>query len=116
MNLKYQLVELFVKDNEIKNLKLKLIPNNNIPQKKFNMDDIMIVYFQSFDKEMDNVSIKCLLSDTFAEVEEKLYKKYENFRNKNNIAICNGKTILRFKKLSENNIKDGDIILLCKIE
>ena len=80
------------------------------------MVEIMIVYFQSLDQEINHVGIKCLSSDTFAEIEEKLYKKFENFRNTNNTPICNGRIILRFKTLSENNIKDENVVQLIKIE
>ena len=125
LNLKHQLV---IKDNEIKDLKyqlvlkdneiLKLKSQNNNQQNKqiLNMDEIMIVYFQSQDQEINHVAIRCLQSDTFAEVEEKLYKKFENFRNTNNTPICNGRTVLRFKKLSENNIKDENVVTLIKME
>ena len=60
--------------------------------------------------------IKCLPNDIFAEVEERLYKKYEDLRNTNNMFTANAKPVLRFKKLYENNIKDGDIIQLFKLE
>ena len=110
MNLKYQLLQ---KDNEILNLKNQLLQNNNMKNPEmFNM----IVYFQSQDQEINNVAIKCLSSDTFAEIEEKVYKKFPNFRNTNNTPICNGRIILRFKTLSENNIKDENIVQLIKIE
>ena len=55
-------------------------------------------------------------SDTFAEVEEKIYKKFDNYRNTNNTPICNGTTVLRFKTLSENNIKDENVVQLIKME
>ena len=54
--------------------------------------------------------------ETFAEVEEKLYKKFNNLRNTNNMFTANAKPILRFKTIMENNIKDGAIIQLIKIE
>ena len=92
-DLKYQLLE---KNNEIKDLKLKLQSNNEKNKQVLNMDEIMIVYFQTQDQEINHVAIRCLSSDTFAEIEEKLYKKFENFRNTNNTPICNGRTILRF--------------------
>ena len=63
-----------------------------------------------------NQGIKCLETDTFSEVEEKLYKIYEELRNTNNMFNVNGGTILRFKNLKENNIKDGDKVLLYTIE
>ena len=80
------------------------------------MDEIMIVYFQTQDQEINHVAIRCLPSDTFAEVEEKIYKKFDHYRNTNNTPICNGRTVLRFKTLSENNIKDENVVQLIKME
>jgi len=108
-DLKYQLLQ---KDYEIKDLKLKSQNNNGKNKQLFDM----IIYFQLIDQEINNFPIRCLSSDTFAEVEEKFYKKFENFRNTNNTPICNGRTVLRFKKLSENNIKDENVVQLIKIE
>ena len=42
----------------------------------------------------------------------KLYQKYEDYRETNNNFIGKGKLILRFKKISENGIEDGDKIQL----
>ena len=112
-DLKYQLLQKD-KDNEI--LKLKSQSNSKQTKEKFDMDEIMIVYFQTQDQEINHVGIKCLPSDTFAEVEEKIYKKFDNYRNTNNTPICNGKTVLRFKTLSENNIKDENVVQLIKME
>ena len=112
-DLKYQLLE---KNNEIKDLKLKSQNNNEKNKQILNMDEIMIVYFQTQDQEINHVGIKCLPSDTFAEVEEKIYKKFDNYRNTNNTPICNGRTVLRFKTLSENNIKDENVVQLIKME
>ncbi len=112
-DLKYQLLE---KNNEIKDLKLKSQSNNEKNKQVLNMDEIMIVYFQTQDQEINHVGIKCLPSDTFADVEEKIYKKFNNYRNTNNTPICNGRIVLRFKTLSENNIKDENVVQLIKIE
>ena len=109
--LKYQLLQ---KDNEI--LKLKSQSNNEKNKQILNMDEIMIVYFESQDQEINHVAIRCLPTDTFAEVEEKIYKKFDNYRNTNNTPICNGTTVLRFKTLSENNIKDENVVQLIKME
>jgi len=106
VNLKYQLV---IKDNEIKDLKLKIQNNNVIDLPKYNLNEIMVINFISPDSSV-NEGIKCLSSDVFAEVEEKLYKKYNHLRNTNNMFKVNEKPILRFKKLCENGIKDGDKI------
>ena len=106
--------ELNLKENEIKDLKNK-IKNNIIEEPKFNLKDIMVINFISMDSTV-HYGIKCLANDVFAEVEEKLYKKYDNLRETNNMFTVNAKPILRFKKLIENNIKDGDKIQLFKLE
>ena len=106
-NLKNQ---LNIKNNEIKEIK------NNINIKdepKYNINDIIVINFISAEV---NYGIKCLADETFAEVEEKLYKRYDNLRETNNMFTVNAKPILRFKKIKENNIKDGDIIQLSKLK
>ena len=106
INLKYQ---LNIKDNEIKEIKNSI---NIKEEPKYNINDIII----TFNSSDVNYGIKCLADETFAEVEEKLYKKYNNLRETNNMFTVNAKPILRFKKIKENNIKDGDIIQLFKLE
>ena len=104
--------ELLMKDDIINNLKNQ-IKNSNITENKklFGYDDILYVHFISMDQKI-NCPIKCLKTDTFAEVEEKLYQRYEEYRETNNNFLAKGKLILRFKKICENNIKDGDKIQL----
>ena len=101
---------ILIKDKEINELKLKLIDSGN-KNKLINNDDLIFVHFISINEKID-YGIKCLKTDTFAEVEEKLYKKYEEYRETNNNFRSKGKLILRFKKISENNIKDCDKIYL----
>ena len=79
--LKYQLNN---KDNEINELKRKI--KNEKP--KFDFDDVMWIYFQPIDNSFKE-GIKCLKTNTFAEVEEKLYKKYNTLRNTNNNFTAN---------------------------
>ena len=108
-NLKNQ---LYLKENEINQLKLKIKNNNN---KFVNLDDVMVINFESTDSSIHE-GINCLETDTFAEVEERLYQKYDEFRNTNNMFTFNGRTILRFKNLKENHIRNGDKVILLKIE
>ena len=110
-NLKLKLSE---KDKEIIQLKNNS-KNNTIEEQSFKYKDIIVINFMSMDGSV-HYGIKCLPNDIFAEVEEKLYKKYDNLRNTNNMFTANAKPVLRFKKLCENNIKDGDIIQLFKLE
>ena len=71
----------------------------------------MVVHFISGDGEI-NQGINCLPTEIFAEVEEKLYKIYNEYRETNNIFLANGNVIKRFKTMSENKIKNGDKIQL----
>ena len=96
------------KDIEINNLKLQIQNKNN---NFVNFSDIIIVHFISTDQKI-NCPINCLKTDTFAEVEEKLYQKYEEYRETNNNFIAKGRVILRFKKICENNIENGDKVQL----
>ena len=107
--------QIKLKEDEINKLKIEL-EKLKIKEKDklINFDDIIIISFTSEDKIIDKYPIKCLKTDTFAEVEEKIYQKYDNFRDTNNTFILNEVPILRFKTLSENNIKDGDILKLIR--
>jgi predicted RNase H-like nuclease (RuvC/YqgF family) len=95
------------KELEIENLKLQL-KNNNIKEEKklFGFDDIQIVNFISSDSKVHFI-IKCVKNDTFAEIEEKLYREYPEYRETNNMFLANGKQILRFKTIEQNNIGNG---------
>ena len=93
------------KDKEIKELKSKL------PKQNLSMNDIMVINFLSTDQNI-RCGIPCLADDTIAEVEEKLYQQFNEFRNTNNILLSGGNIILRFKKVRENNIHNGDTILI----
>ncbi len=97
------------KDKEINDLKNK-ISKGNVKQ-YVDYNDIMVVHFNSGDGKIDH-GIKCLPTETFAEVEEKLYKIYDEYRETNNIFLAKGNVIKRFKKMSENNIQNGDKIQL----
>ena len=97
-------------------MKIKL-QNNYKSQPKISKKDIMVINFVTGDSKISNCGIECLPDETFAEVEEKLYQIYDEYRNTNsNYFICGGRTILRFKKIRENKIKNGDVIQLCQNE
>ena len=110
-NLKEQ---LNLRVNEINQLKLK-IQNNGKEDELVNIKDIMVINFISTDSSI-HCGIKCLPTYTFAKVEEELYQHYDDFRNTNNVLTVNAKPILRFKTIKENNIHDGDIVQLIKVE
>ena len=58
---------LYLKEKEINHMELK-IKNNNKKINLVNLDDIMVINFQSNNTQI-NKGIKCLVTDTFAEVE-----------------------------------------------
>ena len=99
-----------IQNQEINNLQFKL-SNCKCKPNIVNFDDVIVVNFISSDQNI-NCGIQCLGTDTFAEVEEKLYKQYESYRETNNNFISKGRLILRYKKICENGIKNGDKIQL----
>ena len=103
-------LELKNKEKEINELKLKLYNKSGI-KKYVDFNNIIVVHFISSDQKI-NCGIKCLKTDTFAEVEEQLYRVYEEYSETNYHFISKGKQILRFKTISENNIHDKDKIQL----
>ena len=83
--------------------------NNNDEKNKLENDKV--VNFISTEQNLF-FAIACNGNSTFAEVEEKLYKEYPEFRETNNTFLANGSVILRFKTINENKIGDGRPILL----
>ena len=90
------------KDVELNNFRAQLNNNINI-QKNVNFDDIMCVNFISSDQNV-HYAVSCLKTNTFAEIEEKWYKQYPQYRETNNSFIANGTQVLRFKTIAENKI------------
>ena len=93
------------KDIELNNYKSQL-NNTNIPNNNFNINDMMCVNFISSDQNV-HYAAACLKTNTFAEVEEKLYKQYQQYRETNNTFLANGMQVLRFKTIDENKIGNG---------
>ena len=93
------------KDIELNNLKNQLLSNNN-NNNYFNLNEMMCVNFISGDQQI-HYAVPCLKSNTFAEVEEKLYQKFPVYRETNNNFIANGNLVLRFKTIGENKIGNG---------
>ena len=99
-----------MKDNLINELRIKLQNNGNNNQ-PVNFKDIMVINFVSTDQKI-SCGIQCLKTETFAEVEERLYQQYEEYREKNYNFITKGRLVLRFKKIFENNIQNQDKVQL----
>ena len=81
------------------------ISNNSI-HKNIDFNDVLFVNFISSDQNV-HYAAACLKTDTFAEIEEKLYKQYPQYRETNNNFIANGREVLRFKTIDDNKIGNG---------
>ena len=95
------------KDAELNSLRAQFNNNNiNNLQNKVYFNDIMCVNFISSDQNV-HYAASCLKTNTFAEIEEKLYKQYPQYRETNNSFLANGTQVLRFKTIAENKIGNG---------
>ena len=108
--------DLIIKDNQINELK-KQIQNINLNKNETNIQinqkDMKCVTFITTDQSIF-YGIPCNGNSTFAEVEEKLYKEYPEYRETNNLFYANGKEILRFKTINDNLIGTGKPVMLVK--
>ena len=104
--------ELKIKEHRINQLIVELENEKNKNDNKLvNMNDIIAINFISTDQKI-HYPISCLKTSEFYEIEAKLYKEYPEYKNTNNSFIANGQVVLRFKKMNENGIKNGDTITL----
>ena len=87
--------------------------NTNQNKSKIIRGDIKCVTFISSDQKI-TYDIPCSGDDIFAEIEEKLYREYPEYRETNNKFLANGKEILRFKTINDNKIGTGRPIMLIK--
>ena len=98
------------KDEELKQLKLKLeLSQEN--KELIPANQMTCVYFTSPDQNI-HFPIPCNKNQIFAEIEEKLYKEFPEYRETNNCFIVNGIQVLRFKTVAENHITNSTPVLL----
>ena len=114
MRASYQdLLEL--KDKTIMDLK-KSIQEKDLAKigEIFQCNDKKRIYDFSLNISSPNLlySILCSQNDTFAEAEEKLYQKFSELRETNNIFLYKGFVIKRFKTIKENGIESGMPVLM----
>jgi len=102
------------KTDEINVLKSKLnISNINNIQPG---EQIIAIGFTSSDQTIQNFFRPCKDSDLFVKLEEKLYDEYPKYKDVETYFLVNGKKVLRFKSMKENNIKNGQVIMLNIVE
>jgi glycosyltransferase involved in cell wall biosynthesis len=88
------------------------ITRNNAFNKTFYTREQMIALnFESTDSKL-HYAIPCLNKDLFVDVEKKLYDKFPEYKERNNIFLSQGKTVLRFKTVGENQLESGIPIIM----
>jgi predicted nuclease with TOPRIM domain len=111
--------ELNKKNEEIQ----QLLSQNNNNQGKYKItsinpgEEIMCINFVSMsNQDINNYGLVCKNTDLFIRAEERLYEDFPQFKKYETYFEANGKRIKRFQTLSENNIKDKNVINLFIIE
>ena len=111
--------ELNKKNEEIQ----QLLSQNNNNQGKYEItsinpgEKIMCINFVSMsNQDINNYGLVCKNTDLFIRAEERLYEDFPQFKKYETYFEANGKKIKRFQTLSENNIKDKNVINLFIIE
>ena len=95
-------------NKKIKDLEEKLERYHCILEKNEKLISIIIY---SEDKSI-NHSIICKNTDIFKKLENEIYKIYPEIYEKNNIYSYKGKIIDKSKSIENNEIKDGDVVIL----
>ena len=72
---------------------------------------MIAILIKSVDQKVEMPCL-CHISDTFAVIEESLYKEYPEYREYNTYFTVNGQSIKRFKNIKENKIKNLDRIIM----
>ena len=57
-------------------------------------------------------SLICKNTDTINKIEAEIYKEYPNLSETQNFFLCKGKILNKFKTFDENQIKNGDSIII----
>ena len=97
-----------------KNLEIDYLKKNNDKNKITSIksgEEIIAIFFTSVNQEIHR-HIPCKNTDIFAKIEEKIYDEYPEYKNYNTYLTANGNIIKRFKTLKENEIKDGNTIIV----
>ena len=101
--------KIIEKEKEIEDLKLEI---NTIPKTTFyGRDQMLALNFISSDQKL-HFAIPCVKKDLFVDVEKKLYDQFPEFKETNNNFVVQGKMILRFKSLEDNELESGIPIII----
>ena len=97
--------------DEVKKNKNEITQLNSIVTKFSKQLNPIIVYFRTLDASINDL-FYCSYIEQFSCVEERLYQRYPQLRQTNNIFLFYGKQIERDKSVLLNEITDQAIILI----
>ena len=90
--------------------RLEIMKNSNSDVQAYKETNVNL-HFITPDRKI-NYDIGCEYSDKFSSVEDKLYEKYPELRNKKGLMfIANGNIIKRTKTIEENMLKNRNTII-----
>ena len=101
---------LELKNKEIEELKSKL--NENSLDNLKPGEKLLSINIISIDKKIENYTINCKNTDTFVRLEEKLYKDFPLYIEKETFFMNRDNKIKRFKSLEENKIENNDVLII----
>ena len=110
-NIKQYQKTINLREHELNYLKSQLQNINSQNKVKVDMTKEINVHFLSVDHKI-NYFVPCNGFNTFAEVEEELYKQYPEYRETNNNFITNGEQVLKFKTISQNKIDSDSLVTM----
>ena len=106
LNNNYQKNKILELENEIKKLETYFLS----PGEK-----LITVKFISVDQVI-NFNVTAKNNDKFSKLEDILYDKYPEYKDKENYFLFKGEIINKNKTLEENKIKNNDVLTLSIIE
>ena len=77
-------------------------------------ENIISILIVSLDQKV-TFPVSCKKTDIFNSIELKCYEKYPEYKETDNFFMTKGYKINRNKTIEENNIKDGDTIILSNL-
>ena len=109
---KYEIEE----ENKIEELTKKLKEETNLDVIVLTKDtkDIITLRFKSGDQKI-NCSVICKNTDIFNSVANKIFEKNQVFKEYGNIFLCNDIQVNEYKSIKENNLRDGNMIIIDKM-
>ena len=102
------LESIMEKDNEIKELKIKI---SRYPFELKEGEKLMSIIVMSADQEI-HLSLLCKNTDKFHKIEDQIYEKYPKYAENENFFTFNGNKINKYKTMDDNNIKNNAVVIL----